>query len=134
MIPFTAEVTAVGPAGAYVSNATDLARWANALYGGVVLDQATLASMVDISPTIAMKAKPSFPYGLGFEETTVAGQTGLGPPRPPRRVLVGHGYLPASHVTIVVLTNAEWADPVGAAATLANVVFRPAPVASASSH
>jgi len=134
MIPFTAEVTAAGPAGAYVSNATDLARWANALYGGVVLDQATLASMVDISPTMAMKAKPSFPYGLGFEETTVAGQLAWGHRGHLDGFWSAMEYLPASHVTIVVLTNAEWADPVGAAATLANVVFRPEPVASASSH
>jgi hypothetical protein len=40
-------------------------------------------------------------------------------------------YLPASHVTIVVLENAEWADPIGAAAYLAKVALSPTPTASA---
>ena len=132
MIPFTSEVTAVGPAGAYVSNATDLARWAQALYGGNVLDQATLASMVDISPSLAFKIKPPYPYGLGFEEWSVAGQVAWGH----RGHLDGFWsvmeYLPASHLTIVILTNAEWADPVGAATTLAKVVLTSAPAPSPS--
>ena len=123
MIPFTSEVTAVGPAGAYVSNATDLARWATALYGGDVLDQATLASMVDISPSAPFK--PRYLYGLGFEEWSMAGQTAWGH----RGNLDGFwstmAYLPASHITIVILTNAQWADPIGAAASLAKTVLGP---------
>jgi D-alanyl-D-alanine carboxypeptidase len=128
MIPFTAEATAFGASGAYVSTPSDLARWAGALYGGDVLDQATLASMVDVSQTLPYK--PLRAYGLGFEEITVAGQVAWGH--------LGHldgfwsamEYLPASHVTIVVLTNAEWADPVGAAATLAKIVLGPVPAPS----
>jgi D-alanyl-D-alanine carboxypeptidase len=123
MIPFTSEVTAVGPAGAYVSNATDLARWATALYGGDVLDQATLASMVDISPSAPFK--PRYLYGLGFEEWSMAGLTAWGH----RGNLDGFwstmAYLPASHITIVILTNAQWADPIGAAASLAKTVLGP---------
>jgi hypothetical protein len=32
-------------------------------------------------------------------------------------------YLPAYHVTVVILTNAEWIDPVSAAATIGKVAL-----------
>jgi D-alanyl-D-alanine carboxypeptidase len=127
MLPFTAEATAVGPAGAYVSTATDLARWGDALYNGHVLDQATLAAMTDISQTQGFKAPftPRWVYGLGMEEATIAGQTAWGH----RGHLDGFWsalwYLPASHVTIVIIANAEWAKAVDAStatATLAKVL------------
>jgi D-alanyl-D-alanine carboxypeptidase len=123
MLPFTAEATAVGFAGAYLSTASDLAVWGSALYGGAVLDDATLASMVDISPTLAFSTKPKIPYGLGFEETTVAGQLAWGH----RGWLDGFWsameYLPAYHVTVVVLVNANWADPVAASSALAKLAI-----------
>ena len=123
MLPFTAEATAVGFAGAYVSTPSDLALWASALYGGDVLDQATLASMVDISPSMAFKTKTTYPYGMGFEEITVAGQVAWGH----RGYLDGFWsameYLPAYHVSVVVLSNADWADPVAAASTLAKIAI-----------
>jgi len=119
MIPFTSEVTAAGPAGAYVSTASDLAIWANALYGGYVLSEASLASVTDISPTTRVKGrKYGAGYGLGFEQTSIDGTTAWGH----RGHLDGFWstmeYLPAYHVTIVILTNAEWIDPVSAAATI----------------
>ena len=110
MLPFTAEATAAGPAGAFVSTASDLAIWANALYGGYVLDEATLASMVDISPSMAFTTKPPFPYGLGFEETTVAGQVAWGHRGHLDGFWSAMEYLPASHVTVVILANADWAS------------------------
>jgi D-alanyl-D-alanine carboxypeptidase len=120
MIPFTSEVTAVGPAGAYVSTASDLAIWANALYGGYVLDEAGLASMVDISATARFVGHAVIfgsGYGLGLEETTVDGQTAWGH----RGHLDGFWstmeYLPAYHVSIVVMTNAEWASSITPAAS-----------------
>ncbi len=122
MIPFTAEATAFGFAGAYVSTPSDLAIWADALYGGHVLDQATLASMVDISPTLTFKPKTP-PYGLGFEETTVAGQVAWGHRGHLDGFWSAMEYLPDCHVTIVVLTNAEWADPVAASSALATIVL-----------
>jgi D-alanyl-D-alanine carboxypeptidase len=121
MLPFTAEATAVSFAGAYVSNASDLARWANALYGGYVLDPASLAQMVDISPT--MPFKPTYPYGLGFEETTVAGQVAWGHRGHLDGFWAAMEYLPAYHVTIVVLTNADWTEPLPAASTLAKIAI-----------
>jgi CubicO group peptidase (beta-lactamase class C family) len=124
MIPFTSEVTAVGPAGAYVSTASDLAIWANALYGGYVLSEAGLASVADISPTVQVKGrKYGAGYGLGFEQTSIDGTTAWGH----RGHLDGFWstmeYLPAYHVTVVILTNAEWIDPVSAAATIGKVAL-----------
>jgi D-alanyl-D-alanine carboxypeptidase len=123
MIPFTAEATAFGFAGAYVSTPTDLAVWANALYSGRVLDQATLASMVDISPTVALKPSNPYPYGLGFEETTVAGKVAWGHRGHLDGFWSAMEYLPDYHVTVVVLTNAEWADPIAASSALASIAI-----------
>jgi D-alanyl-D-alanine carboxypeptidase len=121
MIPFTSEVTAVGPAGAYVSTASDLAVWANALYGGYVLDEAGLASMVDISATA--KFKPRYPYGLGLEATTIDGQAAWGHRGHLDGFWSAMEYLPAYHLSIVILTNAEWADPISAASALAKAAI-----------
>jgi len=118
MLPFTAEATAAGFAGAYVSTASDLAVWANALYGGQILDQATLASMVDISPSLAFPSKPRYPYGFGFEETTVAGQVAWGHRGHLDGFWSSMEYLPAYHISIVILINAEWADPNFAASSI----------------
>jgi D-alanyl-D-alanine carboxypeptidase len=123
MIPFTAEATAFGFAGAYVSTPSDLAVWANDLYGGRVLDQATLASMVDVSPTLPFKTHYGLGYGLGFEETTVAGQVAWGHRGHLDGFWSAMEYLPAYHVTVVVLTNAEWADPVAATSALAQIAI-----------
>jgi D-alanyl-D-alanine carboxypeptidase len=116
MLPFTAEATAVGFAGAYVSTATDLAKWANALYGGSILDKATLAAMADTSASL--KYKPKTPYGLGLEQASLNGQLTWGH----RGLLDGFWsameYLPAYHITVVSLINANWADPVTADAAL----------------
>jgi D-alanyl-D-alanine carboxypeptidase len=125
MLPFTAEATVVGPAGAYVSTASDLARWGDALYNGNVLDQATLAAMTDISQTQGFKAPftPRWTYGLGLEETTIAGQTAWGHRGHLDGFWSAMWYLPASQATIVVIANAEWADPVAATAVLAKVIL-----------
>jgi D-alanyl-D-alanine carboxypeptidase len=123
MLPFTSEATAVGFAGAYVSTASDLAIWANALYGGTILDDATLASMVDISQTAGLKTKPKYPYGLGFEQASIAGQLAWGHRGNLDGFWSAMEYLPAQHLTVVVLANAQWADPVTAASTLAKIAI-----------
>jgi D-alanyl-D-alanine carboxypeptidase len=126
MLPFTAEATAASFAGAYVSTASDLAIWANALYGGYVLDADTLASIVDISPTARFAGQGRMygvGYGLGLEESTVDGTVSWGH----RGHLDGFNsameYLPAYHVSIVVLINAEWADPMTTVADLAGIAI-----------
>ena len=111
MIPYTAEATVAGFAGAYVSTPSDLAIWANALYGGYVIDPASLAAMTDITPSMAFKVKPKYPYGLGFEEISLAGQVAFGHRGRLDGFWSAMEYLPASHVTVVFLTNADWATP-----------------------
>jgi D-alanyl-D-alanine carboxypeptidase len=121
MLPFTAEASVVGPAGAYVSTASDLARWGAALYGGSVLDQATLAAMVDISQTSPFK--PRRVYGLGMEEITIAGHVAWGHLGHLDGTWAAMEYLPAYGMTIVVIANAEWCDPIAAAAILAPIAI-----------
>jgi D-alanyl-D-alanine carboxypeptidase len=122
MIPFTSEVTAAGASGAYVSTAADLARWATALYGGNILDLATLSDMADI--TSSLPYKPAWPYGLGLEETTVAGQTAWGHRGHLDGFWSSMWYLPDVGVSVVVLTNADWADPVAVASALVATATR----------
>jgi D-alanyl-D-alanine carboxypeptidase len=124
MLPFTAETTAVGFAGGYASTASDLATWANALYGGAVLDQATLSAMADTSPSLPYK--PKVPYGMGFEQTTLAGQVAWGH----RGLLDGFWsamfYLPVYGVTVVLLINANWLTSdamIAATAALAKIAI-----------
>jgi D-alanyl-D-alanine carboxypeptidase len=127
MLPFTSEATAVGVSGAYVSTASDLAIWGNALYGGDVLDRATLADMVDISPTLPYAARSIYGHsirvGLGLEETSIAGQVTWGHLGSLDGFLSNLAYFPAYHVTVVVLINANWANPLAASTTLAQIAM-----------
>jgi D-alanyl-D-alanine carboxypeptidase len=119
-IPFVSEVTAVGPAGAYVSNATDVARWGAALYGGSVLDLATLASMADLSASLPYK--PALPYGLGFEQTSVNGQIAWGHRGHLDGFWSSMWYLPGANISVAILTNADWINPITAATALVRAV------------
>ena len=134
MLPFTAEATVVGPAGGYVSTPTDLARWGSALYGGQILDEATLASMVDISQTSGFKApfRPTWVYGLGLEETTINGQVVWGHRGHLDGFWSSMWYMPVYGITIVVVANAEWCDPVAVTAALAKALLPAAPAPSAA--
>lgn len=125
MIPFNAEASSVGCAGAYVSTASDLARWASALYGGLILDQATLADMVDITQTTSFASKPKTPYGLGFEELPVDGQLAWGHRGHLDGFWSAMEYLPDYDLTVVTLTNGEWASPVDLDAALVGVLLPP---------
>ena len=129
MVPFTSEITACGPACAIVSDATDLARWASVLYGGGVLDEANLSSMLDVSATLPYK--PRFPYGFGLEETSMGGRVAWGHRGHLDGFWASMEYMPESGLTVVVLTNAEWADPFGTGTTLANAILGALPMPSA---
>jgi D-alanyl-D-alanine carboxypeptidase len=108
MLPFNSEATVAGSAGGFVSTAPDLARWAAALYGGGVLDEAALASMIDVSATLPYK--PTYPYGFGFERTAIAGRVAWGHRGHLDGFWSAMWYLPDSRITIVVLTNDEWTN------------------------
>jgi D-alanyl-D-alanine carboxypeptidase len=108
MLPYSSEATVAGASGGFVSTAGDLARWASALYGGGILDQAALASMIDVSPTLPYK--PAYPYGFGFERTSIAGRTAWGHRGHLDGFWSAMWYLPDSRVTVVILTNDEWTN------------------------
>ncbi len=109
LIPYTSEASAVGAGGGMVATASDVARWAAALYGGGILDPASMTSMTDVSAS--KPYKPSFNYGMSFQQLPIAG-----------RIAWGHrGHLdgfwsavacfPESGITIAMLTNADWINP-----------------------
>lgn len=100
--------TAEGPAGAIVSTATDVARFADALFRGRLVRDSTLRTMVAEHPHHPRNSN----YGLGIEITRPDYQTKIW----------GHGgfipgwrsvmwYIPDRDLTIVVLTNDSLANP-----------------------
>lgn len=108
--PFRSVVTAAGGAGSIASTSYDIARWADDLYDGGVLDGASLDLMVgDVSATAAYKAR--VPYGLGVQAIAVGGYPTLGHSG---RLLGSQGvvrHFPDADLTIAVLTNQNRADP-----------------------
>jgi CubicO group peptidase (beta-lactamase class C family) len=103
-------VTASGAAGSLAGSAIDAARWARALYGGDVLEPASLAAMVAVAATNADR-RGGRPYGLGVQAYPVLGRPALGHSG---RFLGFQGavrYFPGNGLTIAVLTNQSRTDP-----------------------
>jgi D-alanyl-D-alanine carboxypeptidase len=102
--PWPSLETSEGPAGAIVSTAADVARFARALFEGDLLGPASLATMTEVGPHHLRH----YGYGLGVEifkpnyETTVWGHGGSLP-----GYRSSMWYLPSDGTVIVVLTN-EW--------------------------
>lgn len=108
-LPFTSLATALGAAGALVSNAEDLSRWAEALYGGHVLSPAALAEMLDFGLTSNLR--PRWPYGLGVQRVTLDGQTAWGHSGLLSGYHAAMRYFPGTGAVIVVLVNADATNP-----------------------
>ena len=110
IIPFTSVVTAAAGAGGLAAPSTDVARWAKALYGGAVLEDASLQEMLD--DMVRTEAYgPTVPYGLGVQRLDVDGAPTLGHSG---RLLGFRSvvrYVEDSGLTIAVLTNQSRADP-----------------------
>ncbi len=107
--PFTSVVTAAGSAGDLAATTADLAAWARALYGGRVLEPATLAAAVADARKTA-RFHPFVPYGLGVQVTKIGGHRALGHSG---RLLGTRGelrYLPNDGVAIAVLANQNGVD------------------------
>jgi D-alanyl-D-alanine carboxypeptidase len=108
--PFTSVVTASGGAGSIASTAADLVHWARALYGGSLLGERTVRSMVsDVERTAPYK--PSVAYGLGVQSVVIDGRPTLGHSG---RLLGARAvvrWLPTEGIAIAVLTNQSRADP-----------------------
>ena len=107
--PFRSLATALGTAGALVTTADDLSRWAEALYGGHVLPAPTLARMLDFGLTIGLR--PRWPYGLGVQRVTLLRQVAWGHSGLLSGFHAAMRYFPATGATIVVLTNADATNP-----------------------
>jgi D-alanyl-D-alanine carboxypeptidase len=107
--PYTSVTTAAGNAGAMAASSRDLAVWAMALYGGVVLEPASLAAMEDVSHSVSVGAPRR--YGLGLMEEWFGGRRTFGH----NGRLVGSRtsirYLPDYGFTIAVVTNQDRYSP-----------------------
>jgi CubicO group peptidase (beta-lactamase class C family) len=106
VIPFLAALTAADAAGAIASTASDLATWADALFGGRVLSRASLRAMTDFLP-------PDL-YGLGARWGAFADHPAVGHRGGLRGYEASLWYFPGEDVSIALLSNqGNWdTDPV----------------------
>jgi len=120
-------LVALRPSGAFVSTASDLARWAAALDGDRVLSQTSKAEMWK---PVRMNDGGTFPYGFGWElDDFPPGGHVTGVPMIRHEGTIpgfrpGFTRLPAQRLTVIVLTNLDRA-PVDA--VIAGIAVRYAP-------
>jgi D-alanyl-D-alanine carboxypeptidase len=126
LTPFTSVVTAAGGAGGFAANATDLARWAQALYGGAVLHPEYLAAMTDVAATAAVKS--TIPYGYGVQVIDIDGRRSLGHSGRLLGFRSAVRYLPDQGVSIAVLTNQSRTDPAPIVRALLRLALAPVDV------
>lgn len=102
--------------GGIVSNAVDLTRWFEALFGGLLLEPSSLEEMT--SPTAFANGSRA-PYGLGLFVTPTAWGTYFhhSGGHPGYRAHVG--YLSTRRAVVAALSNSFWLDP----AEIANASF-----------
>ena len=84
------------------SDASDLVRWGDALYGGSILKPATLAQMLDFN---------DHGYGLGAERYTIGGLAGYGHSGLLRAYTTLLVHIPAARLTIALLATGHIFDP-----------------------
>ncbi len=123
LVPFTSVVTAAGGAGAFAASAKDLARWAQALFGGDVLGPDYLATMVDVARTAAVKS--AIPYGYGVQAIEIDGRRTVGHSGRLLGFRSAVRYLPDQGVSIAVLTNQSRTDPGPIVRSLLRVALTP---------
>ena len=95
-------VTAFGPSGDMYTNAHDLLRWGDALYGGQVLGARGLRHM------LAFKRHG---YGMGAERIEVGNETGYGHSGLLRGFTSVLVHLPELDLTLVVMGTTNYFDP-----------------------
>jgi D-alanyl-D-alanine carboxypeptidase len=96
-VPFMAAASVADAAGAIASTAGDLAIWADALYGGKVLSDASLDQMT----TFLLPGT----YGLGTDVASFAGNRGHGHRGGLRGFESSMWHFPGDGVTVVLLSN-----------------------------
>ncbi len=103
--PTRSAATVAWSVGDVVASATDIADWANSLYGGEVLSPASLAEMTD------WQANPGDGhYGLGVRVQEYGGRQMLGHTGSIRGYTSVVWYVPSEDATFVVLTNRGRSD------------------------
>ncbi|MDQ3449062.1 MAG: beta-lactamase family protein, partial [Chloroflexota bacterium] len=112
--PHTSAATVAWAAGAMISSASDLAKWARALYGGRVLSDASLAEMVTFSED---------DYGLGTKEYLMGGRTAWGHGGSLRGAEATMRYVPSLDAAVVVLWNRGRVETADLARELAAIAF-----------
>ena len=100
--PTTSIATFFGAAGAMVSTAHDLALWARALYGGHVLEPASLRLMTTFNHN----------YGLGTRRQRLGDRTAWGHGGSLDGFETGLWYLPSVDASVVLMWNRRELDPV----------------------
>ncbi|MEJ7748189.1 MAG: serine hydrolase domain-containing protein, partial [Candidatus Limnocylindrales bacterium] len=131
IVPFTSVVTAAAGAGGIAANSIDIARWARALYGGRVLSPASLQAMVEAA-ILTQPYQPSVPYGLGVQVLDFAGQQSLGHSGRLLGFRAVMRYLPASGLSVAVLTNQSRTDPAIVARALVAIALEAGQACSCS--
>ena len=110
VIPFTSVVTASGGAGSIATTASDLARWARAMYGGAVLRPETLTTMVD-DALVTTALKSTVPYGLGVQVVTIDSRPAMGHSGRLLGFRSVMRWLPDEGIAVAVMTNQSRTDP-----------------------
>ena len=118
-----AEFVALRPSGAFLSTIEDLARWDAALYGDRVLSRASRDVMVQ---PMRLASGAWSGYGFGWVLDTVDGRWRVrhGGSLPGFRAQMTR--FPNDSLTVIVLTNADGAQPDRMATEVARVYFAPA--------
>jgi len=129
-LPFTSLGSSLGAAGALVTTADDLARWALYLYRGKVLPPADLSQMLDFGLTEAFH--PRLPYGLGVQRRSLSTQGSWGHNGSLSGFRSAMRYLPGVGVSIAVMTNSDNVDPDMIVEALLKVLYPPPTVTAAN--
>jgi D-alanyl-D-alanine carboxypeptidase len=116
ILPHRSAATVAWAAGAMASTATDLARWADALYGGRVVSAESLAAMLTF--------RERDEYGLGTRTRTFQGHRAIGHLGGIRGYELAMWHFPDDDVTIVVLTNRGMFSTDRTVKLLAKALFR----------
>jgi D-alanyl-D-alanine carboxypeptidase len=97
-VPYEAVATSAWSAGAMIGTAADLVRFMTALFGGELISEASLATMI-------AEPWPVYGYALGIEEITYTGGTAWGHSGgiPGYASVTAHD--PRSGITVAALTN-----------------------------
>ena len=124
VVPFTSVVTAAGAAGSIASTSSDLVRWAQALYGGSLLEPTTRAEMVgDVARTAPYK--PGVAYGLGVRSVVIAGHPTLGHSGRYLGARAAIRWVTDERIAIAVVTNQSRSDTNKVLADLLKVALEP---------